>query len=415
MTGPEKAAGGQPRPHPGDRGVSTETDYDVIVVGARVAGASTAMLLARRGHRVLVVDRAVMPSDVVSTHAILRSGVLQLTRWGLIDRVAGSGAPPVRHITLGFGDERIPFQVRSEFGVDTLYAPRRHVLDQILVEQAVESGAELADGTRMVDLLRGDHGEVRGIVAGRRGSETAVRARMVIGADGVWSRTAQLVSAGVYRSHPPTNAVTYAYYRDVEVPGFWFFFTPGVNAGIIPTNDGLCCVFVGRPSGQVGRFRAGPEAEFDRLLASAGADLAERVGSGARETPFRGTDGLPGFLRQPWGPGWALVGDAGYTKDPISAHGISDALRDAELCARAVDRSLCLPGESVEAMTGYQRLRDHLSLPMLRESQALAGYGWDPAEASERMRLISDAVKAECVVLAGLEEWAPAFAASHGI
>jgi flavin-dependent dehydrogenase len=381
------------------------TDYDVIVIGARVAGASTAMLLARQGHRVLVMDRANMPSDVVSTHAILRSGVLQLTRWGILDRVIAAGTPPVRDITLGFGPERIPFQVRPEHGVDTLYAPRRHILDTILVDAAQEAGAEFAGGTRMIDLLRDEEGTVTGVLAKRRGEEMACTARMVIGSDGVWSRTADLVAARSYRSHPATNAVTYAYYRDVDVPGFWFQFTPGVNAGIIPTNDGMCCVFAGRPNDRMGEFRADSETEFNRLLEKAGPDLAEIVSAGSRASQFRGTKGLPGFIRQPWGPGWALVGDAGYTKDPISAHGISDALRDAELCARAVDRAICTPDAADDAMSEYQRMRDQLSVPMFRESEALARYQWDAEEASDRMRMISEAVRAECAVLESLGEW----------
>ena len=406
MRGPELAAGAIPRPHPVRRGAPVEPDYDVIVVGARVAGASTAMLLARQGHRVLLIDRANMPSDVVSTHAILRSGILQLTRWGILDRVIAAGTPPVRDITLGFGPERLPFQVRAEHGVDTLYAPRRHILDTILVEAALEAGAEFAGGTRMIDLLRDADRTVTGVVAKRRGEEMTWTARMVIGADGVWSRTADLVGAHAYRSHPATNAVTYAYYRDVDVPGYWFQFTPGVNAGIIPTNDGMCCVFVGRHNDRMGEFRADAETEFNRLLAKAGPDLAEIVSAGSRASQFRGTKGLPGFIRQPWGRGWALVGDAGYTKDPISAHGISDALRDAELCARAVGRAISIPDEAQEAMGGYQRLRDGLSQTLFRESEALARYGWDAEEASDRMRAISAAVRAECAVLASQCEWA---------
>jgi flavin-dependent dehydrogenase len=383
-------------------------DYDVIVVGARVAGASTAMLLARRGHRVLLVDRVTMPSDVVSTHAILRSGVLQLTRWGVLDRVVAAGTPPVRDITLGFGTERIPFQIRAEHGVDTLYAPRRHLLDGILVEAAQEAGVEFVGETRMIDLLRGDDGQVGGIVAKRHGQQVTITAGMVIGADGVWSRTADLVGAATHESHPPTNAVTYAYYQDVEASGFWFQFTPGVNAGIIPTNDGLCCVFAGRRNDRVAEFRTDSEAEFSRLLRQAGHDLADRVSEGSRVSQFRGTKGLPGFVRQAWGPGWALVGDAGYTKDPISAHGISDALRDAEFCARAVDRAFHRPVETVEAMSEYQRRRDELSLPMFRESQALARYQWDADEASRRMRAISETVRAECAALESLGECSPA-------
>ncbi|MGH8951558.1 MAG: NAD(P)/FAD-dependent oxidoreductase [Acidimicrobiia bacterium] len=409
MRGPELAAGGLPRPRPLRRDLTP--DYDVVVVGARVAGASTAMLLARQGHRVLVVDRANMPSDAVSTHAVLRTGVLQLSRWGVLDRVVEAGTPPVRDITLGFGHERIRFQVRPECNVDTLYAPRRHLLDGILIEAAQEAGADFAGSTRMVDLLRGDDGEVTGIVTKSRGKELSCTAGIVIGADGVWSRTAALVNARAYASHPPTNAVTYAYYRDIENSGFWFQFTPGVNAGIIPTNDGLSCVFAARPNHLVAEFRDDSDGEFDRLLRHAGLDLADKVSAGSRATGFRGTS-LPGFIRQPWGPGWALVGDAGYTKDPISAHGISDALRDAELCARAVDRSLKVPEDTGEAMTAYQQLRDRLSQRMFDESRALARYQWDAVEASARMRAMSDAVKEECAVLDSLDEWSPAYSAA---
>lgn len=376
-------------------------DYDVVVVGSRVAGASTAMLLARLGHRVLMVDRVAMPSDVVSTHAILRTGVLQLSRWGVLDEVISAGTPPVRDITLGFGEERIRFQVRPECNVDTFYAPRRYLLDSILIGAAQRAGVEMAEKTRMVRMLSGPDGEVTGIVAERGGTEISIGARMVVGADGVWSRTAKLVGARSYRSHIATNSVSYAYYSGIDASDFWFQFTPGVNAGIIPTNDGLCCVFASR--------REDDAIGFEELIEQAGPDLADRVRAGTRETGFR-TGSLPGFMRQPWGPGWALVGDAGYTKDPISAHGISDALRDAELCARAVDIALRDPEHGVDAMNEYQRVRDELSLPMFRESEALARYEWDPAEASQRMRGISEAVRVECELLVGLGEWSPQLA-----
>lgn len=405
MSAPQFAAGNPTRPRTVGHRLPVDTDYDVVVVGARVAGASTAMLLARRGHRVLVIDRAPMPSDVVSTHAILRSGILQLSRWGILDEVVAAGTPAVRDITLGFGEERIEFAVRAEHGVDTLYAPRRYILDNILVESALKAGAEFADRTRMVDLLRTGEGGVSGIVAKQGGREQEFTARMVIGADGVWSRMAKLLPATDYVSHPATNAISYAYFRDVEVNGFWFQFTPGVNAGIIPTNDNLCCVFAGRPNDEAPSMDY--EAGFNGLLRQAGVDLWSIVSAGSRVSQFRGTS-LPGFLRQPWGPGWALVGDAGYTKDPISAHGISDALRDAELCARAVDQAISYPDEATATMSEYQRIRDQLSIGMFRDSEALAQYRWDADEASARMRAISGAVRVECAMLESLGAWAPA-------
>jgi flavin-dependent dehydrogenase len=349
-----------------------------------------------------------MPSDTVSTHAILRTGVLQLTKWGLIERLTEAGTPPVRNITLGFGQERIEFEVRSDYGIDTLYAPRRYILDALIVDAAIAAGAEFADNTTMTGLIRDEDGTVRGIRVGRRKDVRTITARWVIGADGHRSRVAELAGARVKRSHQATNTVHYAYYEGVEAKGFWFQFTPGVNAGLIPTNDGQCLVFVGRPTHLRRRFTEDPDAEFARLIRKGGNDLAGLVEAGHRVSKYRGTSGLSGFMRRASGPGWALVGDAGYTKDPISAHGISDALRDAELCARAVDHAIREPHHAADALAWYEALRDSLSARIFEESRALAGFEWSPEEASARMRVISDEVRAECQTLISLPDWAPA-------
>lgn len=375
-------------------------DYDAVVVGARVAGASTAMLLARYGHKVLLVDRATMPSDTVSTHAILRSGVLQLQRWGILDSVTASGTPPIRDVTLGFGGERIHIQLRPDYGVEALVAPRRHVLDNLLVEAAVKSGVEFRGGTRVTEILRGIEGTVAGVTLGR--GDEHVSARIVIGADGYTSRIARLVGSGEYRSHEAMNAVHYAYFSDLENSGFWFQFTPSVNAGLIATNGDQVLVFAARPARLAEDFRDDPETEFRRLLRDAGDDLADLVDEGTRETEFRGTRGLRGFMRQPWGDGWALVGDAGYTKDPISAHGMSDCLRDAELLARAVHKGFEDPHEMAPALGEYQHTRDRLSHAMYEASLGLARYDWEPSRASELMRVISASVHNECEHLLAL-------------
>lgn len=375
-------------------------DYDAVVVGARVAGASTAMLLARYGHSVLLIDRATMPSDTVSTHAILRSGVLQLQRWGMLDSVIEAGAPPIRSVTLGFADERIRIDVRPDYGVEALAAPRRYVIDNLLVEAAIESGAEFRGGTRVTEVTRDTEGSAAGVVLGR--GDEHVSARIVIGADGYNSRIARLVGSGEYRSHEAMNAVHYAYFSGVDHSGFWFQFTPGVNVGLIATNDDHVLVFAGRPAHLVDDFRADPEAEFHRLLRQGGDDLADVVEAGTRETEFRGTPGLRGFMRQPWGEGWALVGDSGYTKDPISAHGMSDCLRDAELLAGAVHRGLEHPDEMVPALGEYQYARDRLSHAMYEATLGLARYEWGANRASELMRAISGAVHQECEYLQAL-------------
>jgi flavin-dependent dehydrogenase len=379
--------------------------YDVIIIGARVAGASTAMLLARCGHRVLVVDRGSEGSDTVSTHTVLRLGVLQLQRWGTLAPIIDAGTPPIRKVTLGFGTELVPIELSETHGVDALYAPRRTILDQALVAAARDAGVDFLHGVRLKDLIRDADGRVHGVVLDGESGESVVRAKFAIGADGVWSKMAKLVGAGVDQSFPATNAVYYAYYRGIEADGVYFQFTPGATAGSIPTNDDEVCVYVGWPSDEIGEFRSEPDQAFQRQLARAHPDLWASVAGGERVSGFRGTPGLPGFLRTASGPGWALVGDAGFTKDPVSAHGISDALRDAELCARAVDQSLQHPGIEATAMKAYQRLRDQLSLPILELSSELAAYRWDAARASTLMREISIAVKDECDAVATLPEW----------
>ena len=129
--------------------------YDVVVVGARCAGASTAMLLARAGAKVLMVDRQKYGSDVVSTHALMRAGVIQLSRWGLLSKLMATGTPPVRRTAFHYGDEAVHIDVRPEHGVDFLCAPRRTALDSVLVDGAREAGVEVRHGVTVTGLQFG--------------------------------------------------------------------------------------------------------------------------------------------------------------------------------------------------------------------------------------------------------------------
>ena len=371
---------------------------EVVVVGARVAGSATAMLLARMGHDVVMIDRVEPTSDTLSTHALMRTAVLQLERWGILDDIIDEGTPPIRRVTLGFGDQRLSFGFRSEYGVDALYAPRRSVLDTVMLRAALAAGVEFRNGVRALDVTRGDSGRVDGVITESSGSTSTIAARHVIGADGARSRIATAVGAEAYRSHRALNTVIYGYFDGVEGDGYEFQFTPGCSAGLIPTNDGLTNVFAAYPRDAHG---GDTEAIFDHVLEAASSDLSERVRAGSRVERFR-RGSIPGFVRVPGGPGWALVGDSGFTKDPISAHGISDAFRDAELVAAAVHRSLLDPRSETSAMIHYQTTRDRFALPVFDHSEALATYTWDEAEASTRLRALSDITDDECRHLVGL-------------
>jgi len=355
---------------------SLKSRYDVIVAGARVAGASTALLLAREGLDVLVVDPLPRGRDTLSTHALMRGAVLQLHRWGVLDRVRAAGTPPIRATTFDYGDETITIPIQARDGVDALYAPRRTVLDPLLAEAAEAEGARVVHGTSVVGLLRAVDGRVGGAwLAGADGVRRAVSADLVVGADGVHSRVARLVEAPVEHLATHASASVYGYWRGVEREGNRWTFRRGLGMGTIPTNDGATCVFVSMSPGAFALARArGLDQALRELVVGMDPELAELLTEEGRVGVLHGFPGRRGFLRRPVGPGWALVGDAGYFKDPLTAHGITDALRDAELLARAVVAG------SESDLEGYGRARDRAALGLMEVTDRIASLEWSLAE-----------------------------------
>jgi flavin-dependent dehydrogenase len=373
--------------------------YDAVIVGARCAGAATALLLARRGLQVLAFDRSPYGSDTLSTHALMRAAILQLGRWGVLDRIQAAGTPAVRHTEFHYGDEVVGVTIKPRDGVDALYAPRRTVLDRALVDAAVSAGAEIVHGPRMTDLLREPDGRVRGVEIEHRGGEVQeIGARIVIGADGFTSSVARLVDAPLCHTGLHASGIVYGYWAGLPLHGYHWYYGPGVGAGAIETNDGLTCVFATVPAS---RFKAEIQHDmadgYHAVIAKVDAGLAAAVQAGRLVGPLRGFSGHPGHLRQSWGPGWALVGDAAYFKDPFTAHGITDALRDADLLARAV------AGGSDSAMAAYQATRDRLSLGMLAASDAIASFEWDYSALKGHHLAISRSMADEVLHLSGLE------------
>jgi 2-polyprenyl-6-methoxyphenol hydroxylase-like FAD-dependent oxidoreductase len=352
--------------------------YDVVIVGARAAGAATAMLLARAGQRVLVVDRGRYGTDTLSTHALMRGAVVQLHRWGLLDAVVEAGTPPIRRTTFRYAGDEIVVPIKPSHGVDALYAPRRTVLDRLLVDAALAAGADVRYGVA-VTALRGDaDGRVGGVVArDGAGRRVDIDAGFVVGADGMRSVIAQHVAAPVERSGTGASAVIYGYWSGLEASGYEWVFRPNASAGVIPTNDGLTCVFVAAKPARVGR---GGRQVFGSILAEASPEVAARVRAATAVAGVRTFTGRPGFLRRAWGSGWALVGDAGYWKDPLTAHGLTDALRDAELLAGAVLASASGETREADALGAYQATRDRLSLPLFWTTDTIAAHRWTGAE-----------------------------------
>jgi flavin-dependent dehydrogenase len=337
--------------------------YDAIVIGARCAGSPTAMLLARKGYRVLLLDRDSFPSDHLSTHWIHQPGVARLARWGLRDRLAATGCPPITSITMDVG----PFALRgsppSFDGVAEAYCPRRTVLDKLLVDAAVDSGAELRERFAVQELVW-DGDRVTGVTGQTAGGTPVTeQARIVIGADGIHSLVARRVQAAIYNERPTYSCAYYSYWSGVPLESVEFYPRDHCGFGALPTHDGLTCIIAGLPTDQFPAYRANVEATFLNILEQAPA-FAERVRHGKREERFNGTADMLNYFRKPFGPGWALVGDAGYHKDSITAQGITDAFRDAELLADAVDASFSGGRAFEDAMTQYEQQRNQAAMAL---------------------------------------------------
>jgi 2-polyprenyl-6-methoxyphenol hydroxylase-like FAD-dependent oxidoreductase len=352
--------------------------YDVIVVGARCAGAPTAMLLARKGYKVLVVDRASFPSDTLSTHILHPPGAAAMKRWGLLDRLTATGCPPINTYAFDFG----PFTIAGAPGTDdspVAYCPRRTVLDKLLVDAASEAGAEVREEFTVEDIVV-EEGVVVGIRGHSKDGQTVTeRAKVVVGADGRYSRVAEAVGPERYNEKPQILCGYYSYWSDLPVDGrFEVYIRPGRGWAAAPTHDGLTLVVAGWPFAEHDANKHDVEGNYMKMFEMA-PEFAERMRGAKREARFSGT-AVENYFRKPFGVGWALVGDAGYNKDFITAQGITDAFRDAELCASAIDQSLSGTRGYDAAMAEYQSVRDEHVLPMFEFTCQLATLEPPPPE-----------------------------------
>jgi flavin-dependent dehydrogenase len=340
-------------------------DYDVIVVGARCGGSPTAMLLARNGYRVLLVDRATFPSDTMSTHLAHPPAVAALARWGILDQLEETNCPPITRYSFDFGPVAIAGTPRPADGADRAYCPRRIVLDALLVEAAVAAGAELREGFTVEEIVV-DDGRVTGIRGHAKGGATVTEsARVVVGADGKHSMVAKAVEPESYNEVPPLAPAYYAYWSGLPTDSFDTYIRAESGRGwaAIPTHDELTCVVQAWPQDQFAANRKDVEGAYLKSFDIV-PEFAERIHAAERESRFVGAGDLRGYFYKPYGPGWALVGDAGYHKHPITAFGITDAFRDAEALAAALDDAFAERRPYDEAMADYQQARDEEALPI---------------------------------------------------
>ena len=341
------------------------TDYDAIVVGARCGGSPTAMLLARNGYRVLLVDKATFPSDTMSTHLAHPPAVAALDRWGILEQLEATNCPPITRYSFDFGPVAVAGTPRPSNGTAKAYCPRRIVLDALLVEAAAAAGVEVREAFTVEEVLI-DDGRVTGIRGHTKGGDTVTDlAKVVVGADGRHSIVAKAVEPERYNEVPALAPAYYAYWSGLPADGFDTYIRAESGRGwaAIPTHDDLTCVVQGTPQADFATTKKDVEGTYLEGFELA-PEFAERIHGAKRESGFMGAGDLSGYFRKPYGPGWALVGDAGYHKHPITAFGITDAFRDAEAVASALDDTFAARRPFDDAMADYQRARDEEALPI---------------------------------------------------
>lgn len=367
------------------------TRADVVIVGARCAGAALARLLALAGLRVVVIDRAVRGSDTLSTHALMRGAVLQLAHWNLLEAVRAAGTPVVRRTTFVYDDTPVAIDIEPRDGIDGLYAPRRRVLDTILADAAAAAGADIRYQHRITGVLRDERGHVAGVeVRDAMDRHSTIHARWVVGADGVHSTVAKHVGAPVIQRYPNAAACLYAHWPGVTVDGYRWYFAECLSGGAIPTNDDTTCVFVSTtPARFREQFHGRLNAGFREALADVAPDIAAHLPAAMPPEGYHGFGGHPGQTRQSHGPGWALVGDALSFRDPITAHGITDALRDAGDLADAI--LIDTPGRWRE----YDAHRTDIPGPIAALSDQIASFDWTLDEVRELHLQLSRAMGRE--------------------
>ncbi|HEX5404608.1 MAG TPA: FAD-dependent oxidoreductase [Pseudonocardiaceae bacterium] len=347
--------------------------YDAIVVGARCAGAPTALLMARAGYQVLLLDKSAYGSDTLSTHLIHQPGVAALARWGVLDSVCASGCPPLARTIYEVADIRIDGYAGGVAGQRAKFAPRRHVLDALLVDAAIEAGVEFRERCRVTGLVWDEAGRVVG-VEGRHGDRVFTEAtRLVVGADGMRSSIAQLVAAPFTVRDPLMTCAYHTYWHDVPVDGVELYERPGSWVAAVRTNDDATLVQAYFPQSRFEEIRTDALRAYEEQIRTTAPALYERLLDSEPVERLHGTGDQQNFFRQATGPGWALVGDAGHHKDSITARGISDAFHQAESLVGELGNALAGdPARLGAALARFARDRDAALAPGYQATLSVA-------------------------------------------
>lgn len=346
-------------------------EYDVLIVGARVAGASLALLLAQRGHRVMLIDRDEFPSDTISTHYLSPMAVSLVRKLGVLEDVEAAGFRRLTRSRTWVSDCLLEGPMAPNGGY--ALAPRRDAFDSILIEHSTRHGVTFSPRTRLDALIQEDGRVAGAVVVPRGGSPLSIRARVVVGADGRHSKVADLVQAERYGQVPGLRPVYFGYYHGL-VPlsetAVELFFQDEQIAFIFPMQPRVDCLALEIQPEDFHSFRENPQASFEERFKRL-PGMAERMATATLERRMLGMRCVDNHFHTPFGPGWALIGDAGYVKDPITGMGMGDAMLQAGWLADAL-HDVFQGSQWQTRMAEFQQQRDRACVPQLEFTLAFA-------------------------------------------
>ena len=359
-------------------------EYDVLIIGSRVAGASLALLLGKCGHRILLIDRDRFPSDTLSTHVVLPQGVSLLAELGVLEDVEAVGFRRITRSRTYIDD----FIFEGPIGPAGVYylVPRRNHLDAILINHATKQPTvEFWSETIAEGLIRDQDRVVGAIVRTADDRRHEIRARVVVGADGKDSVVAKWVNAPVYDEVPPLRPVYYGYYRGVTAlpqTALVLFFVGNRIGFLFPMQPEVDCLILELQPEDFAAFRANPKAMFEETF-HALPYMAGRLKSATLDGPIRGTQGVPNCFRKSYGAGWVLTGDAGHVKDSSTGFGIRDALVQSFLLSDLLD-AVFKGAEWDTKLSEFEKTRDRIMQPSYQATLAYTQlkdlptekYGW---------------------------------------
>jgi flavin-dependent dehydrogenase len=342
--------------------MEAQATYDIIVVGGRIVGASTAGLLAKQGFSVLLLEKASFPSPTISCPVVFGNALEILSRFGAEDVVDRLGAPKLRLYGTNYGFARVVGHLPAYQGRDYAYSIRRERLDEAVARHvATLPGVTFQEGFSVEELIW-EAGRVVGVRGRLHGAApTELRARYaVVGADGRNSPIARMVKAREYDLKPEQGYIYYAYYRNVrpldEPSAMMYRGLPGSSVLVFDADDDLAVLSIGGTTPSFEEARKDPEGVMLNVMRRI-PELADRIAHAERVTPVKGLAPTGQFRRQPYGPGWALAGDAGQRFDPVTGQGIAQGLHAAELLVEALTQVRAGRAWDV-AMREFQRRRD---------------------------------------------------------